>query len=108
MGLWNSAQKLEIFPEPERTPIDRVRELETEMRAAHLVLTALDAELKAFRGRHKIHTDLLDRIVGCEGSIREQQAIFSQWQLLQRRKARALHTFSEKEKVWSDALMEAK
>jgi hypothetical protein len=89
--------------------VDRVEALRLEMAAALISLKRLNDERRSFKMQHEIIEDKLGQIVECRGkSITARAEIDREWAVFQRRGGRALHVFSEAEKVWSEAVMAAR
>jgi hypothetical protein len=109
MRWWNSrvsAKQLE--PEPPE-PIDRVAAAHAEMAAAKAVLDELNRELKGFYTTYGIRLNKFDQIAHCivpPGRTRQELDALNA--ALQKRKGRALHEFGLMQKVWSDAIEEAR
>src|SRR5882724_3091227 len=98
-----------ILDTPPAAALDRVAEAHREMAAAKAALDQVGREIKSFRTAFFIFTDIFDRITSCLAtSVTAKREIDRQWSILQKRKGQALHTFSQKTKIWSDAKEAAK
>ncbi len=90
-------------------PVDRVAETRAEMKLAAEILSALDSEIRTFRKKYSIESDRLDQILRCRADSPGGMAdIRKQWFEIQRRKGRALHSFSASLRTWSEAVLAAK